>query len=71
MRVGPLDNALTAEDYTRLLAGRVARLCMTDPPYNVKVENNVSELGAVKHKDFAMAVGEMSFEQFSAFLRCF
>ncbi len=71
MRVGPLGNALTAEDYTRLLAGRVARLCMTDPPYNVKVENNVSELGAVKHKDFAMAVGEMSFEHFSAFLRCF
>ena len=64
-------NALTAEVYERLLAGRVARLCMTDPPYNVKVENNVSGLGAVKHKDFAMAIGEMSFEQFSAFLKLF
>jgi len=39
-----------------------------DPPYNVRIENNVSGLGKVRHSDFGMASGEMSHGQFTAFL---
>jgi hypothetical protein len=35
----------------------------------VKIEGNVGGLGAVKHREFAMASGEMSREQFVGFLR--
>jgi hypothetical protein len=39
-----------------------------DLPYNVAIAGNVSGLGAIQHRDFAMACGEMSKEQFTAFL---
>ncbi len=64
-------NALEAEAYAKLFAGKRARLCLCDPPFNIKVENNVSGLGKIKHKDFAMAVGEMTFAEFSHFLKTF
>ncbi len=64
-------NALEAEDYARLFSGKRARLCLVDLPFNIPVANNVSGLGKVKHQDFAMAVGEMSFAQFSHFLKTF
>ena len=35
-------------------------LVFTDPPYNVRIEGHVSGLGQVKHREFAMASGEMS-----------
>jgi hypothetical protein len=35
----------------------------------VAIADNVSGLGVVKHKDFAMACGEMTAQQFEAFLR--
>src|SRR5262249_10789701 len=37
-------------------------------PWNLPIEGNVSGLGSVKHKDFAMASGEMSSQEFQAFL---
>src|SRR5262249_52118442 len=40
----------------------------TDPPYNVKIEGHVSGLGAVRHKNFHMASGEMSEKEFADFL---
>ena len=40
----------------------------TDPPYNVKIDGHVCGSGAVKHREFAMASGEMSEEEFSRFL---
>jgi DNA modification methylase len=45
-----------------------ATFVFTDPPYNVKIEGNVSGLGRVKHREFAMASGEMSEGQFTTFL---
>ena len=45
-----------------------AEFVFTDPPYNLKIEGNVSGLGRVKHGEFAMASGEMSQSEFSAFL---
>jgi len=43
-------------------------MAMADPPYNVAIAGNVSGLGSIRHRDFAMACGEMSKEQFTAFL---
>jgi DNA modification methylase len=45
-----------------------AEFVFTDPPYNVKLDGNVSGLGRVKHREFAMASGEMSEDQFTTFL---
>jgi DNA modification methylase len=51
-----------------LAAGREVKLVITDPPYNVKIDGFVSGLGKVGHKEFAMAAGEMSRDQFTVFL---
>jgi hypothetical protein len=40
----------------------------TDPPYNVKIDGDVCGSGAVKHREFAMASGEMTREAFTRFL---
>ena len=39
-----------------------------DPPYNVPIDGNVSGNGAIRHREFQMASGEMSELQFSSFL---
>lgn len=62
-------DALEAESYARLMGGESAQMVFTDPPWNIAIEDNVSGLGAVKHKDFAMACGEMAPAEFEAFLR--
>jgi len=43
-------------------------MIFTDPPYNVPIEGHVSGLGGVRHREFAMASGEMSEAEFTAFL---
>ncbi|MEA2878182.1 MAG: hypothetical protein QOF14_3378 [Hyphomicrobiales bacterium] len=43
-------------------------LVFTDPPYNVPISGHVSGLGAVQHREFAMASGEMGQAQFIRFL---
>lgn len=53
----------------RLLNGEMATLCFTDPPYNVPIGGNVSGLGRNRHREFAMASGEMSDAEFVAFLK--
>ena len=40
----------------------------TDPPYNVPINGHVGGLGSVQHREFAMASGEMSQAEFTAFL---
>lgn len=52
-----------------LMDGKQARMVFTDPPYNVPIAGHVSGLGKVKHREFAQASGEMSKEQFVAFLK--
>lgn len=61
-------NALDEAAYTTVLGATTVQLIFTDPPYNLKIKNNVSGLGKVKHDDFAMGVGEMSDEEFRGFL---
>jgi DNA modification methylase len=46
-----------------------ADLIFTDPPYNVPIDGHVTGLGRIRHREFAMGVGEMSAEAFTSFLR--
>jgi hypothetical protein len=46
-----------------------ADLIFTDPPYNVAIGGHVTGLGRIRHREFAMGVGEMSAEAFTSFLR--
>jgi DNA modification methylase len=57
-----------AADMDHLMANSRADLVFTDPPYNVVIDGNVCGLGAVKHREFAFASGEMSQTQFTGFL---
>jgi DNA modification methylase len=61
-------SALERSSYDILLAGDQAHMAFTDPPYNVPIHGHVGGRGAVKHREFAMASGEMTPEQFQAFL---
>jgi len=71
-RIGPhrllCADALDGASYDRLLGGQKAQLVFVDPPYNVRIEGNVSGLGRTRHGEFAMASGEMSPADFTAFL---
>jgi DNA modification methylase len=62
-------NALDPASYERLLGREKVQMVFTDPPYNVPIGGHVSGLGKVKHREFAMASGEMSRPGFIAFLR--
>jgi DNA modification methylase len=61
-------NALEKDSYIKLLRGKKAELVFTDPPYNVAIAGNVSGLGRHKHREFAMASGEMDRPEFTKFL---
>ena len=54
--------------YERLMRADRASAVFTDPPFNLKIDGQVSGLGRVQHREFAMASGEMSPDQFTAFL---
>ncbi len=54
--------------YAELMGEQRARLVFTDPPYNVPIDGHVGGLGAVKHREFAMASGEMTEAEFTRFL---
>lgn len=62
-------NALLAASYEKLLGPARAQLVFTDPPYNVPIAGHVSGLGKVKHREFALASGEMTSEEFTDFLQ--
>jgi len=40
----------------------------TDPPFNVPIDGHVCGSGRIRHRNFAMGVGEMDREQFTRFL---
>jgi DNA modification methylase len=43
-------------------------MVFSDPPYNVPIAGHVGGLGKIQHREFAMASGEMSEAEFTAFL---
>ena len=61
-------DALDEKTVANLMDGELARMVFTDPPYNVPIDGHVSGLGKVKHREFAQGTGEMSREEFTAWL---
>jgi DNA modification methylase len=61
-------DAQRGADFRALMGDEQADMVFTDPPYNVKIDRNVCGLGAVRHREFAFASGEMSGDQFTRFL---
>jgi DNA modification methylase len=61
-------NALEPTHYSTLMQNEVANMVFTDPPYNVRIDGNVGGSGSIKHREFAMASGEMTEDQFRDFL---
>jgi DNA modification methylase len=67
-------DARRKETYDQLLAGERAESMVTDPPYNVRIRGHAMGRGRVRHREFAMASGEMpsaaSREFLSQFIGC-
>lgn len=62
-------NSLDAATFETLLGTCQADMVLQDPPYNVKISGHVCGSGNVRHKEFQMASGEMSTDEFTQFLR--
>jgi DNA modification methylase len=62
-------DARSPADYTSLLGSEAVDLVFTDPPYNVPIDGHVCGSGQIRHREFAMATGEMSQAAFTAFLK--
>lgn len=54
--------------YAALLGDERAQMIFTDAPYNVPVSGHICGSGNIKHREFAMASGEMSKSEFTDFL---
>ncbi len=54
--------------YSAVLGRRPAQMVFTDPPYNVRIDKNACGSGAIRHREFVMASGEMSDREYAEFL---
>ena len=61
-------NALDAAVFATLMGEERTPMVFTDPPYNVPIDGHASGLGAVHHRPFPMASGEMDSIEFTSFL---
>ena len=61
-------DALDEDVINALMGGEKAQMVFTDPPYNVPIDGHVGGSGKIKHREFAMASGEMTSAEFSQFL---
>ena len=61
-------DALDGAAYQTLMGHSRANLVFTDPPYNVPIDGHATGNGAVRHREFAMAAGEMTEREFTQFL---
>lgn len=61
-------SSLDSGNWATLMDGREAAMAFTDAPYNVPVTGHITGLGKASHAEFAMASGEMSKAEFTAFL---
>lgn len=62
-------DTLESSSFRQLMRSEAARLVFTDPPYNVAIAGNVTRSKRTLHREFKMASGEMTSEQFTEFLR--
>jgi ParB-like nuclease domain len=61
-------SALDPTVYAALLREETAAAIFADPPYNLKIDGHVCGTGAIKHREFPMASGEMTEDEFIRFL---
>jgi DNA modification methylase len=61
-------DVLDVAAFRTLLGEQRAAMVFTDPPYNVPIDGHATGLGAIHHRSFAMAAGEMSRPAFEVFL---
>jgi DNA modification methylase len=61
-------SALDEGAYAALMRGTKAAAIIADPPYNIPIDGNVTGLGSLRHREFVMGAGEMSEQEFIAFL---
>jgi DNA modification methylase len=52
----------------RVMGDQLADQIFIDPPYNVPIDGHVSGNGKIRHREFAVAVGELSASEFTDFL---
>jgi DNA modification methylase len=62
-------SAIEDHAYEILMGVDRAAAVFADPPYNVPIDGHASGLGAIHHREFAMASGEMDQAAFTEFLR--
>jgi DNA modification methylase len=62
-------DARDGSHFDLLMDNERADLIFTDPPYNVPIDGHATGLGRIRHRDFAMASGEMSVTAFTDFLQ--
>src|SRR5690606_29538096 len=60
-------DARCPETFAKLMQGDKARMVFCDGPYNIAIAGFVSGLGRKTHREFAMASGEMTKEEFTRF----
>jgi DNA modification methylase len=72
-RLGPhliyCADALKMASYPPLMGDRIANVVFADPPYNIPVAGFVTSNARLAHREFPMAVGEMTEDAFIAFLK--
>jgi len=61
-------DSTVCETYAALMGEARASMVFTDPPYNVPVSGHICGSGQTQHREFAMAAGEMSEQEFTSFL---
>jgi len=61
-------DARSRDDVNLLMGDHRADAGFTDPPYNVRVNGHVGGKGKTRHREFAVASGELNADEFAAFL---
>ena len=61
-------SALDSAVFAALMGEERAATAFIDPPYNVRIDGHAGGLGAIHHRPFPMASGEMDRSRFTAFL---
>lgn len=62
-------DALLETSWSDLMGTDLAAAVVTDPPFNVEIDGHVSGGGKHRHREFAVASGELSGAEFTGFLR--
>jgi DNA modification methylase len=64
-----VGDARDASAYALLMQSQRAEMAFLDPPYNVRIQGHAGGRGRVRHREFACASGEMTYDQFVGFLQ--